>query len=219
MVQSLFIVIPPNHFAKIASLHVLCALRVSNSAPERLVISVDERRLAVKSLRLFHSAFLTLTRQSVFHFVPAKKPAPASPAPSRATAPKAKASAKPTLGVAQVIAFVPTKNFGQSQRFYETTLGLPLLAKDKFALMFEAGHTRIRLAKIAEFEPAPFTILGWRVDHVQETAAALAQRGVAFERFDGMKQDDHGVWTAPSGAHVAWFKDPDGNLLSISQDA
>ncbi|MBI5767735.1 MAG: VOC family protein [Verrucomicrobia bacterium] len=116
-----------------------------------------------------------------------------------------------------MVTFVPTKHFGPAQRFYETTLGLPLLAKDKFALMFEAGHTRIRIARIAEFRPAPFTILGWRVDDVVAMAATLAKRGVAFERFDGLKQDDHGVWTAPGGAQVAWFKDPDGNLLSISQ--
>jgi predicted enzyme related to lactoylglutathione lyase len=130
-----------------------------------------------------------------------------------------KASSKSPLRAAQVVAFVPTKDFKSAQEFYEATLGLPLMAKDDLALMFEVGGTRIRIAKVAKSQPAAFTILGWRVADVQQTASSLAKRGVTFERFPGMKQDKLGIWTAPSGARVAWFKDPDGNVLSISQQS
>ena len=115
------------------------------------------------------------------------------------------------------MAFVPTTDFGPAKKFYGTTLGLPLIASDEFALLFEAGGTRIRVAKVPEFTPASFTILGWRVADVAATVAALRKRRVTFERYPGMGQDKAGVWTAPSGARVAWFKDPDGNVLSISQ--
>jgi catechol 2,3-dioxygenase-like lactoylglutathione lyase family enzyme len=124
---------------------------------------------------------------------------------------------KLNLGSAQVIAFAPTVDFARAQPFYENTLGLPLLAKDEFALLFEAGGTRIRVALVGSFTPATFTILGWRVPDIASTVAALAVRGVKFERYPGMKQDATGVWPAPSGAKVAWFKDPDGNILSVSQ--
>lgn len=123
------------------------------------------------------------------------------------------------LGAAQVVAFVPTKNFKPARAFYENTLGLPLLGADDFALLFELNGTRIRVAKVDHFEPAPFTILGWRVTDVKQTVSSLAKRGAVFERFPGMEQDESGVWTAPSGAHVAWFKDPDGNVLSVVQQA
>ncbi len=128
-------------------------------------------------------------------------------------------AANPTLREAQVVAFVPTIDFKLSRDFYENTLGLPLLGSDDFALLFEAGGTRIRVAKVENFFPAPFTILGWRVPNVKETVSLLAKRGVVFERFPGMTQDEFGVWIAPSGAQVAWFKDPDGNVLSVVQQA
>jgi catechol 2,3-dioxygenase-like lactoylglutathione lyase family enzyme len=127
-----------------------------------------------------------------------------------------KAPAEISLRDAAVVAFVPTQDFAQARAFYEGTLDLPLLAADEFALLFEANGTRIRVAKVGSFAPAPFTILGWRVADIHQTVAALGQRGVTFERFPGMAQDKSGVWTAPSGARVAWFKDPDGNVLSVS---
>jgi hypothetical protein len=123
------------------------------------------------------------------------------------------------LSAAQVVAFVPTKDFKLSRAFYETTLGLPFLGGDDFALLFEAGGTRIRIAKVETFQPAPFTILGWRVPDAKQAVTALAKRGVVFERFPGMKQDDSGIWSAPSGARVAWFKDSEGNVLSVVQQA
>ena len=126
-------------------------------------------------------------------------------------------AADPNLADAHVVAFVPTKDFKLAREFYEATLGLPLLVADDFALQFEVGKTRIRVTKVGSFEPAPFTILGWRVPDLAVAVAALVQRGVRFEHFPGLKQDEYGIWTAPSGARVAWFKDPDGNVLSLSQ--
>jgi catechol 2,3-dioxygenase-like lactoylglutathione lyase family enzyme len=127
------------------------------------------------------------------------------------------AATKIPLSAAQVVAFAPTKNLQVAQTFYEETLGLPLIAKDGFGLMFEVDGARIRVAKVETFEPASFTILGWRVPDVLQTVSSLAEHGVVFERYHGMKQDDFGIWSAPSGARVAWFKDPDGNVLSVSQ--
>ena len=131
-----------------------------------------------------------------------------------AATPKRKPS---ILGAAPIVAFVPTKNFATAQPFYETTLGLKLLSQDDFALLFEVPGARVRVAKVDAFTPDPFTILAWRVADVKATVAALAERGVQFERYPGMPQDALGVWTAPSGARVAWFKDPDGNVLSVVQ--
>jgi catechol 2,3-dioxygenase-like lactoylglutathione lyase family enzyme len=130
-----------------------------------------------------------------------------------------KAATLQILRSAPVVAFVPTSDFQRAQVFYETTLGLTLIGKDEFALLFEAGETRIRVVKVGQFTPAPFTILGWRVPDAAQAVLVLAGVGVKFERYPGMAQDASGIWTAPSGARVAWFKDPDGNVLSVSQQA
>lgn len=120
------------------------------------------------------------------------------------------------LGSRPIIGFVATKDFGRAQAFYGATLGLRLIANDGFALVFESGGTMIRVVKVGDFVPAPYTILGWQVAAMQETVAALTGRGVVFERYPGLAQDKLGIWIAPGGAQVAWFKDPDGNLLSVS---
>jgi hypothetical protein len=94
---------------------------------------------------------------------------------------------------------------------------LRLTAKDDFALVFESGGTMIRVVKVGAFRPAFYTILGWQVKDATQSVSALIKRGVNFERFPGMEQDAQGIWSAPGGARVAWFKDPDGNVLSVSQ--
>jgi catechol 2,3-dioxygenase-like lactoylglutathione lyase family enzyme len=125
----------------------------------------------------------------------------------------------PTLK--KMMAFVTTANAEKSRAFYGDVLGFRFLGDDGFALVFDANGTMLRVAKTASFEPARGTVLGWEVDDVHAAIAELAPRGVRFEQFglSFMKQDEHGVWTAPSGSRVAWFKDPDGNVLSISQHA
>jgi predicted enzyme related to lactoylglutathione lyase len=124
------------------------------------------------------------------------------------------------LGSADLIAFVPTRDPGKAQKFYEETLGLEFISADPFALVFNAHGTTLRIANVSEvkgFKPAPFTIVGWQVTNVSDTVGDLVKKGVRFERFPGMDQDGQGVWQSPSGARVAWFKDPEGNILSITQ--
>ena len=122
----------------------------------------------------------------------------------------------PTLDSARVVGFIPVKDFRRAKAFYSTKLGLRFVAKDAFALVFESGGTTIRVVKVGDFQPAGFTILGWKVSDVRRVVTALGRRGIAFERYRWMEQDALGIWTAPGGTLVAWFKDPDGNVLSLS---
>lgn len=109
-------------------------------------------------------------------------------------------------------------DIAQARRFYSEVLGLRFLSDEPpFALVFDAHGIMLRLVIAKELPPRFGTALGWRVADIAATAKELAAAGISFERYDGMEQDLLGVWTAPSGAKVAWFKDPDGNLLSISE--
>ena len=120
----------------------------------------------------------------------------------------------------EVVCFVPTTNPARSRAFFEKTLGLELLTEDPFALVFDANGITLRVANVASvkgFKPAPFTILGWSVDDIDATVKELSKRGVKFERYPEMDQDDLGIWTSPSTARIAWFKDPEGNILSLTQ--
>jgi hypothetical protein len=92
-----------------------------------------------------------------------------------------------------------------------------LISDDEFALAFESNGTQLRIQKVQRITPPPFTVLGWQVTDIQAAIATLSQAGVSFERYSFMQQDAAGVWTAPGGTKVAWFKDPDGNLLSLSE--
>jgi catechol 2,3-dioxygenase-like lactoylglutathione lyase family enzyme len=120
------------------------------------------------------------------------------------------------LASAIVIGFIPTKDFRRAKTFFGQKLGLRFVAQDKFALVFESSGTMIRVVKVGEFQAAGFTILGWIVANIAKNVRELEARGIGFERYPWMKQDDLGIWTAPSGTKIAWFKDPDGNLLSLS---
>jgi catechol 2,3-dioxygenase-like lactoylglutathione lyase family enzyme len=121
------------------------------------------------------------------------------------------------LGSNDIVAFVPVKDSVKARAFYEGVLGLRFVKDDGFALVLDANGIMVRVAKVPEFTPAQFTILGWQVKDIEKIAAALQAKGVAFERFGFFKQDDLGIWTAPTGDKVAWFKDPDGNILSVSE--
>jgi catechol 2,3-dioxygenase-like lactoylglutathione lyase family enzyme len=124
------------------------------------------------------------------------------------------------LGNADLIAFVPTRDPQKSRHFYEQTLGLEFVSEDPFALVFNAHGVMLRIANVSaveDFKPAPFTILGWRVSSAESTVRALQEKGIEFERFPGMHQNPLGIWLSPSGAQVAWFRDPDDNLLSITE--
>lgn len=121
------------------------------------------------------------------------------------------------LGEQQIKARIATARPAEARRFYAEVLGLRVLVEHEFAILRDGGGTRVHLQKVDAFTPQPFTALGWTVADLREVAARLAARGVVFEQFEGMAQDDLGVWTPPGSGHgVCWFKDPDGNLLSLS---
>lgn len=121
------------------------------------------------------------------------------------------------LGSTNIVAFVPIKDAEKARAFYEGVLGLHFLKDDGFAVVFEANGIMIRAAKMKEFTPAQFTILGWQVHGIENMVRTLQSKGVHFEIFGFFKQDELGIWTAPTGDKVAWFKDPDGNMLSVSE--
>jgi catechol 2,3-dioxygenase-like lactoylglutathione lyase family enzyme len=116
-----------------------------------------------------------------------------------------------------IVAFVPTTDFGRARAFYEGKLGLEFKYDDGFALVLDANGIMLRIAKVPDFAPARFTILGWEVNGIDETIGKLGEKGIEFEQFGLPNQDESGVWTAPGGDKVAWFKDPDGNILSLSE--
>jgi catechol 2,3-dioxygenase-like lactoylglutathione lyase family enzyme len=117
----------------------------------------------------------------------------------------------------KLVAFVPVRNADTARAFYHGKLGLHLVMEDSFALVFEVAGVRLRATLIPDFQPQKFTVLGWEVPDADGFARQLAAAGIQFERYPGIEQDALGVWRAPGGAKVAWFRDPDGNVLSISQ--
>ncbi|MGA2101026.1 MAG: VOC family protein [Candidatus Sulfotelmatobacter sp.] len=121
------------------------------------------------------------------------------------------------LGTTDIIACVPITDSEKARAFYEGVLGLRFIKDDGFALVLEANGIMIRATKMKEVNPAQFTILGWQVKQIEKVVQALRGKGVHFEIFGFFKQDDLGIWTAPTGDKVAWFKDPDGNMLSVSE--
>jgi catechol 2,3-dioxygenase-like lactoylglutathione lyase family enzyme len=121
------------------------------------------------------------------------------------------------LDSSKIVAFVPTNDAAKARAFYEGVLGLRFLHDDQFALVFDANGTMIRIARAPKFEPRQFTILGWEVREIEKVVSGLEAKGVKFEKYGLPGQDERGIWAAPGGAKVAWFKDPDGNVLSVSE--
>jgi catechol 2,3-dioxygenase-like lactoylglutathione lyase family enzyme len=124
---------------------------------------------------------------------------------------------KSVLGSQKLVAFVATRDPRLAKAFYRDTLGLHLVSEDQFALVFEVRGTTLRIATVPEVATAAYTVLGWQVPDIVQTVKDLQKVRVTFERYGGMQQDELGIWKSPSGARVAWFKDPDGNTLSITQ--
>jgi catechol 2,3-dioxygenase-like lactoylglutathione lyase family enzyme len=121
------------------------------------------------------------------------------------------------LASAPLIAFLATADAARARTFYTGTLGLRLVEDSPFALVFDVMGTMLRIQKVAALTPHPFTVLGWQVDDVAAAVRELAGRGVTFNRYDGLDQDGVGIWTSPAGARIAWFSDPDGNVLSLTE--
>jgi len=117
-----------------------------------------------------------------------------------------------------VIAFAAAADLDRARQFYEQVLGLPLTEQNDFACVFDAHGTMLRVTAVPKVAQPGYTVLGWRVPDITATVRELAARGVMFLRYDMMNQDEDGIWTAPGGAKVAWFADPDGNTLSLTQE-
>jgi catechol 2,3-dioxygenase-like lactoylglutathione lyase family enzyme len=116
-----------------------------------------------------------------------------------------------------VIAFAASADLSRARVFYEQALGLRVTGQNDFACVFDANGTMLRVTAVAEVARPGYTVLGWRVPDIAATVRGLTARGVVFLRYDGMEQDETGIWTTPSGDRVAWFADPDGNVLSLTQ--
>lgn len=121
----------------------------------------------------------------------------------------------------KMVGFVTTSNPDKARAFYGGVLGFRLVSEDQYALAFDANGTMLRVTRAQSDTPSQGTILGWEVEDIDAAVRALTAQGVRFEQFDmpWMKQDELGVWTPPNGDKVAWFKDPDGHTLSVSQHA
>ncbi|MBS1663890.1 MAG: VOC family protein [Bacteroidetes bacterium] len=123
------------------------------------------------------------------------------------------------LGNQNIMAFVATADAGKARPFYEEVLGLKVKSVDQYGIMFDANGIYLRMSAVPNYKPAPYSVLSWTVGDIRAMIAGLSGKGVKFEIFPGIGQDEVGVWTAPDGTKVAWFKDTDGNMLSLTQIA
>jgi len=121
------------------------------------------------------------------------------------------------LARCDIIAFIATAHPEQAKVFYSEVLGLPLIEDTPFALVFDANGTMLRIQKVETLTPAGYTALGWQVGDIHEAVGVLLKRGIPFDRYPGLPQDEQGIWTTPDGNKIAWFTDPDGNTLSLSE--
>jgi catechol 2,3-dioxygenase-like lactoylglutathione lyase family enzyme len=118
-----------------------------------------------------------------------------------------------------LIAFVATAQAKTARHFYESVLGLTLVEDSPFALVFDSNGTVLRVQKVEQVTPAPYTVLGWRVTDIEASVRSLRSKGAVLQLYEGLSQDALGIWKSPSGARVAWFRDPDGNTLSVTESA
>ena len=128
-----------------------------------------------------------------------------------------RAPAGGVLADCELVAFVASTDLDRAREFYAQVLGLPVTEQTEAACVFDANGTMLRVTAVPSAPAAGYTVLGWRVTDISVAVRALAARGVTFLGFDGMAQDADGVWAAPGGARVAWFADPDGNTLSLTE--
>ena len=124
----------------------------------------------------------------------------------------------PLLDSAPIMAFSATADAERAKKFYRDQLGLKLVEDSPFALVFDAAGTMLRVQRVKEVREAQYTSLGWQVPDVESKVTELEKAGVLFEHFGFPGVDERGIWTPPgSTAKIAWFKDPDGNILSLTQ--
>jgi catechol 2,3-dioxygenase-like lactoylglutathione lyase family enzyme len=121
------------------------------------------------------------------------------------------------LAAGKMIGFALTSDYDKARAFYEGKLGFQFKSLDAFAMVMKAGENQMRIVKVANFSPLQSTVLGWEVKDVEATVVWLIKQGVAMEKYPFAQDRERGIWTTPNGDKVAWFKDPDGNVLSVSQ--
>jgi catechol 2,3-dioxygenase-like lactoylglutathione lyase family enzyme len=121
------------------------------------------------------------------------------------------------LASGKLVGFIPKRDYNKARAFYQGKLGCEFISLDQYALVVSIGGHRIRIAKVPDFTPLQGTILGWEVENIAAVVAWLEQKGVVLEKYPFVQDRELGIWTAPTGDKVAWFKDPDGNILSVSQ--
>ncbi|MGH2907397.1 MAG: VOC family protein [Solirubrobacterales bacterium] len=123
------------------------------------------------------------------------------------------------LGGSDLAPFLATTDLDRAREFFGDTLGMEVVSQNPSVCVFAAPNGSLRVTRVESVDPQHYTVLGWWVDDIATTIDGLTERGIAFERYAGFEQDERGVWQAPSGALIAWFKDPDGNMLSLGQDS
>jgi len=121
------------------------------------------------------------------------------------------------LTTGKMVGFILTKDYDLARSFYEGKLEFTFVIQNQFALVMRAGQNLVRIVKAPDFEPMRSTVLGWEVGDVEAVVSWLQSRGVAMEKYPWVQDQERGIWTTPGGDKVAWFKDPDGNVLSVSQ--
>lgn len=138
--------------------------------------------------------------------------------PIRLPVPEAESRVDSMTISGQLVGFVPSTDLDVSEMFYVDTLGFEKIARDHFALVIDGGGgTPVRVTLVQSRADTGYTVLGWQVADLNGTVEALRDKGVEPIRYTGMDQDDHDVWTAPDGLRVAWFRDPHGNVLSLTE--
>jgi catechol 2,3-dioxygenase-like lactoylglutathione lyase family enzyme len=121
------------------------------------------------------------------------------------------------LASGKMVGFIITKDYEAARAFYGGKLGFEFVSLGQFALVMKAGGQHIRISKVPSFTPLQSTVLGWEVPDIKAVVDWLTGRGVAFEKYSFVQDKERGIWTTPDGNQVAWFKDPDGNVLSITE--
>ena len=121
------------------------------------------------------------------------------------------------LSVSSIVGFMATVNPAEAKHFYHEILGLQLIDENPFALVFKSGDTTLRVQKVETLVTPPYTSLGWEIEDIAAVVQDLISKGVKFQRFEDLLQDEMGVWLTPDGSKVAWFQDPDGNTLSLTE--
>jgi catechol 2,3-dioxygenase-like lactoylglutathione lyase family enzyme len=121
------------------------------------------------------------------------------------------------IALGKMVGFVPTKDYDKARAFYEENLGFEFISLDQYALVMSVGGHKIRIARVPNFTPLQGTILGWEVENIETIVRWLRDNGVVLEKYPFVQDRELGIWTTPTGDKVAWFKDPDGNILSVSQ--